>query len=138
MTKPLWYRWARVYVTGFSIVATGVLLYNYTVPTDEELIARFLPENRANYERNRKLRQLEQQELMRIAQETAASKDPVWKTGKIQLPFEKDTRGIDPKLVDKPAFFQQEQDDVRRQEVDRARAELAEAEQLKKKKWWFW
>lgn len=140
MTKPLWYRWARVWVTGFSIVGTGVLLYNYTVPTDEELIAKFSPEIRANYERNKALRQKEQEELMKIARETAKSNDPIWMTGKIASPFEKDTRGVDPKLVDATKFFQDEQDSRRKAEIAAADAELLEAEKLaaqQKKRWWW-
>lgn len=140
MSKPLWYRWARVWLTGFAIVGTGVLLYKYTVPTDEELIARFSPEVRANYERNKALRQKEQEELMKIAQETAKSNDPIWMTGKIASPFEKDTRGVDPKLVDPGKFFQAELEAKRRAEVAAANAELIETERLvseSKKKWWW-
>lgn len=137
--KPLWRIWARVYVTGAAIIGTGVLLYKYTVPTDEELIARFSPEIRADYERNRKLRQQEQQELMKIVKETYKSNDPVWKTGPIKSPFEKDTRGVDPHLVDKTTFFKSLEDEKRKQEVEKANAELAETEQLMnkpKKSWW--
>ncbi|GEQ69332.1 hypothetical protein JCM33374_g3003 [Metschnikowia sp. JCM 33374] len=76
-------KWVRMLTAGGSIVGTGVLLFKYTVPTDEELIARFSPEIRAEYERSKALRQKEQQELMKIAQETAKSNDPIWKTGKI-------------------------------------------------------
>lgn len=139
MEKPLWYRWARVWVTGFSIIGTGVLLYKYTVPTDEELIARFSPEVRANYEKNRALRQKEQEELMKIAQETAKLNDPIWKTGRIASPFEKDTRGVDPKLVDATQFFADQQETERRAEAAAASAELRETEQLveqAKKSWW--
>lgn len=142
MEKPLWYRWARVYVTGFSIVATGVLLFKYTVPTDEELIARFSPDIRADYERNKALRQKEQQELMSVVQETMRSNDPIWKAGKIKSPFERDTRGVDPRLVDTRKFFLEQDEERRRQEVAAASAELAETEQLvaqsKKRRWWLW
>lgn len=139
MTKPLWYRWARVWVTGGSIIGFGVLCFKYTTPTDEELIARFSPEVRANYERNKALRQKEQQELMLIARETAKSNDPIWKTGKIMSPFEKDGRGVDPKLVDAVQFFKDEEESRRREEVAQASAELAETEKLvkeKKSRWW--
>lgn len=141
MTKPMWYKWARVWVTGASIVGTGVFLFKYTVPTDEELIAKFSPEIRADYERNKSLRQKEQQELMKIVQETAKSNDPIWKTGKIKSPFEKEGRGVDPHLVDKVKFFKDEEDARRKEEVARANEELMETEQLvsqSKKRWWWW
>lgn len=136
------YRWVRVWSWGIGIVGTGVLLYTYTVPTEEELIARFSPEVRANYEKNKALRQKEQEELMKIARETANSNDPIWKTGKIASPFERDTRGVDPKLVDASQFFQHEDETKKRAEVAIADAELLETEKLmaqsKKKKWWWW
>lgn len=136
-----WYKWVRVWGWGSGIVGTGVLLYNFTVPTDEELIAKFSPEVRANYEKNKELRQKEQEELMKIARETAKSNDPIWKTGKIASPFERDTRGVDPKLVDAAKFFQEEEESKKRAEVAEADAELLETEKLmaqSKKKWWWW
>lgn len=126
--KPLWYRWTRVGVVGFSIIATGSLLFKYTVPTDEQLIAKFSPEIRAEYERNREVRQKEQQELMKIAKETAASNDPIWKTGKIKSPFEKDGRNTDPKLVDIEKYNRERGDEFKRLEVEKAQQELKEAE----------
>ncbi|KAM9918022.1 hypothetical protein OXX59_008952 [Metschnikowia pulcherrima] len=134
-------RWARMLGTGVSIVGTGVLLFKYTVPSDEELIARFSPEIRAEYERGKSLRQKEQEELMKIAQETAKSNDPIWKTGKIASPFEKDTRGMDPKLVDVQNFYQEKELNKRKQEVELANAELLETEKLvaqSKKSWLPW
>lgn len=140
MVKPLWYRWARVYATGGAIIGTGVLLYTYTVPTDEQLVAAFSPEIRANYERNRALRQREQEELMKIVQETAQSNEPIWKTGRITSPFEKETRGQDPRLVDQKVFFHEQELAKKREEVAAADAELAETEALiaKPKGWWRW
>ncbi|KAM9889729.1 hypothetical protein OXX80_010902 [Metschnikowia pulcherrima] len=134
-------KWARMLGTGVSIVGTGVLLFKYTVPSDEELIARFSPEIRAEYERGKSLRQKEQEELMKIAQETAKSNDPIWKTGKIASPFEKDTRGMDPKLVDVQNFYQEKELNKRKQEVELANAELLETEKLvaqSKKSWLPW
>lgn len=136
--KPLWYRWTRVGVVGFSIIATGSLLFKYTVPTDEQLIAKFSPEIRAEYERNREIRQKEQQELMKIARETAASDDPIWKTGRIKSPFEKDGRNTDPKLVDIEKYNRERGDEFKKLEVERAQQELREAEELvSQKKGWF-
>lgn len=141
MEKPLWYRWARIGVVGSSIVGAGVLLFKYTTPTDEQLVARFLPEIRRDYERNRELRQLEQQELMKVAQATAASSDPIWKTGKIPNPWERDTRNADPQLVDAVGFHRQQADDYKRQQIEAAAREVRETERLvaeKKKRWFLW
>ena len=136
--KPLWYRWARVGVVGFSIIATGSLLFKYTVPSDEQLIAKFSPEIRAEYERNKEIRQKEQQELMKIARETAASDEPIWKTGRIKSPFEKDGRNTDPKLVDIEKYNREQGDEFKKMEVERAQQELREAEELaSQKKGWF-
>lgn len=139
MEKPLWYRWARVPLSGFLIIGTGVFLYYKIVPTDEELIKRFSPEVRAQYERNKELRQKEQQELMRIVQETAKSNEPIWKTGPITSPFEKDTRGKAPVLVDRNAYLQEKEQQKQAQEVDEAKAQYLETEKLfaqKKLSWW--
>ena len=76
--KPLWYRWARVYFAGACIIGTGVLLYQTIRPSDEKLISQFSPEIRAEYERNKELRQKEQQRLMEIVKQTAASNEPIW------------------------------------------------------------
>ncbi|CAK7895766.1 assembly factor Cbp4p [[Candida] anglica] len=139
--KPLWYRWARVGFMGASIIGTGVLLFKYTTPTDEELIARFSPEVRREYDRNRALRQQEQQQLMNIAKETAASNDPIWKTGKIKSPYERETRNTDPKLVDPEKFFQKQAEDFKKQEIKKAEQDFQEAETLlaqQKKSWFKW
>lgn len=141
LERPLWVRWARVFVVGGCIIGTGVLLFKYTTPTDEELIARFSPEVRANYEKNKALRQKEQQELMLIAQETAKSNDPIWKAGRIKSPFEKEGRGVDPRLVDAVAFHKKEAQEFQKQKVERAGDELEEAQKLlseKKRSWWGW
>lgn len=125
-------------VVGFSIIATGSLLFKYTVPTDEQLIAKFSPEIRAEYERNKEIRQKEQQELMKIARETAASDEPIWKTGRIKSPFEKDGRNTDPKLVDIEKYNRERGDEFKKMEVEMAQQELREAEELEsKKKGWF-
>lgn len=141
-TKPLWYRWAKVPLTGGAIIGTGVFLYYTIIPTDEELISRFSTEVRAQYERDKELRQKEQQELMRIVQETAKSNEPIWKTGRITSPFEKETRGKVTTLVDPNDLYQQKEDAKRAQEVSDAQAQFLETERLvaeQKKSWWkFW
>lgn len=139
--QQVWYKWARIFFTGSCIIGTGVILFNTTVPTDEELIARFSPEVRASYEHNKALRRKEQEELMKIVKETAASNNPVWMTGSIASPFEKETRGLDPKLVDKELFHRQRAEDFKRLEVEQASKDLEEAELLaksSKKSWWSW
>lgn len=129
-------------LVGGAIIGTGVFLYCTIIPTDEELISRFSPEVRAQYERNKELRQKEQEELMRIVQQTAKSNDPIWKTGRITSPFEKDTRGKTTTLVNPNDLYQQKEDAKREQEVKDAQAQVLETERLvaeKKNSWWkFW
>lgn len=89
MERSLFMRWAKVYAMGGGIIGSGVLLYKYSRPTDEELISRFSPEVRREYESNKRLRQEEQRQLMKIVQESSGSKDPIWKTGPLESPFER-------------------------------------------------
>ncbi|WPK27071.1 hypothetical protein PUMCH_004443 [Australozyma saopauloensis] len=142
MEKPLWYRWAKVPFVGTLIIGTGVVLYNTIIPTDEDLIKLFSPEIRANYERNKALRQKEQEELMRIVQETAKSNDPIWKTGPIVSPWDKETKGKVTQLVNTKTFYQEIEDEKRKKEIDQAKEQFLETEQLvaqSKKSWWkFW
>ena len=139
---PIWLRWVRVFAIGGAIAGSGFVLYAYTTPTDEQLIARFSPEVRANYEKNRLLRQREQQELMKIVQETSKSNDPAWKTGKIKSPFERDTRGIDPKLVNIQEFEQELARKYQQEQLQKSDAEFEETQKLldaQRKPWWkFW
>ncbi|KAH3679783.1 hypothetical protein WICPIJ_008541 [Wickerhamomyces pijperi] len=141
MERPLWFRWARVWAVGFSIVGTGVLLFKYTTPTEEELIARLSPELRAQYEREKGLRRKEQEELMKIVQQTAASNDPIWKTGSIQSPWDRNYEKVNLKEKYERELAQKEQMD----EIERVRLELETAqaktrertdEELKKKGSW--
>ncbi|CUM63162.1 uncharacterized protein PRCAT00000729001 [Priceomyces carsonii] len=138
--RPLWVSWARVFLTGAGIIGTGVVLYKYTVPTDDQLIASFSPEIRAEYERDREFRQKEQQAVMDNARETAASDNPIWMAGKIKSPFDKDTRGMDPQLVDYELFRKLKNDDFKQEQIKRAQEDLAETEKLssKKRSWWSW
>lgn len=137
--KPLWYRWARVYFYGGCIIGSGVLAYNYIRPTDEELIARFSPEVRADYEKNKELRQLEQQRLMEIVKKTSQSNEPIWKTGPLANPFEKDVKNTY-KLVDEQKFFKEQSDSELKSTLSSAQKELEETEKLSKKKpfWKLW
>lgn len=137
--KPLWYRWARIVVYSGSVAASGFILFHFTVPTDEELIARFSPEVRADYERNKEFRRKEQEELMKLVRLTAALNDPIWKTGQIKSPFERDSRGVDPKLVDQELFHKKIADDFKKSQIEKAESELQEAEHLSvqsAKRWW--
>lgn len=120
-------------------MSTGVVLFKYTVPTDEQLIASFSPEVRADYEKNRRLRQEEQKALMEIVKKTAALNDPIWKTGSIKSPLERDGRNVDPKLVDPEALLKDSAAEYNRAQAEKANEQLAETERLlekKKKRWW--
>lgn len=126
-----------MYFAGGCIIGTGVLLYIYTTPTDEELIASFSPEIRADYEKNRELRQQEQMEVMKIAQKTAKSNDPIWKTGPIGSPFEKEQRNLSQQMVDQQLFFNERAKKEHMDEIQKAQLEIDEAKKLAgKKPWW--
>lgn len=106
-------------VWGGGIIGLGVVLFKYTVPTDEELFARMSPEIRAQVEAQRALRQREQQELMELVKRTSASNEPVWKTGGLYSPWE----GTGNKLeVDKVALERELAQDRARSELERAKA----------------
>lgn len=147
MERPLWVRWLRVWAIGGVIIGGGALLYKYTTPTDEELINSLSPELRLQYERERKLRQAEQQELMKIVKETSQSDKPIWKTGAIQSPWEKN--GETP-VKNRDQFQRLKADQVQKEELHRIREELATIRQQtktetgdivndKSKNWWkFW
>lgn len=85
-------------IYGGGIIGTGYLLFKYTVPTPEELLARMSPELRSKVEAERGLRELEQQKLMEIVKQTSASNEPIWKTGDLYNPWEKTGKQL---LVDK-------------------------------------
>ncbi|KAK6460537.1 hypothetical protein DFJ63DRAFT_289921 [Scheffersomyces coipomensis] len=141
-TKPLWYRWARVYFAGTCIIGSGVLLYKYTTPTDEELIAAFSPEIRAEYEQNKAARKREAEELFKIMKQTSSSNDPIWKTGPIGSPFEKDQRNLSQTLIDYEQFKKDSGNDFKKDEIEQAKLQLIETEKLKQQQksssWWNW
>ncbi|KAI3406836.1 CBP4 [Candida oxycetoniae] len=143
--KPLWYRWARVYFAGGCIVGVGVLLYKTIIPTDEQLISQFSPEIRAHYEQNKELRELEQEKLIEIVKKTSASNDPIWKTGPIGSPLEKDQRNLSLQLVDKELFHQTKAKEAQQREISQSLEDIKEVEKLLNEKkrlngkhWWKW
>lgn len=137
-------RWAKVYIVGGAIIGSGVLLYKYSRPTDEELINRFSPEVRKEYERNKNLRQEEQKELMKIVQQSASSKDPIWKTGPLESPFERgNTTPYSSNAILERAKRQdverreREEMDIVRQNLQTLHKQQQEEESLKTNKpWW--
>ncbi|SCU96639.1 LANO_0E13982g1_1 [Lachancea nothofagi CBS 11611] len=143
MERPLWLRWLRVYAFGGAIIATGAVLFKYTTPTDEELIKALSPELRLQFERERQLRQAEQQELMKIVRETAKSDDPIWKTGSIDSPWERNSS-----QQSREQFQRLKAEEIQREELQRIRGELQQIRQesvvkthesVQKQNWWkFW
>lgn len=144
MERPLWVRWLRVWAVGGAIIGAGALLFKYTTPTDEQLINSLSPELRLQYERERNLRQAEQKELMKIVKETSQSDRPIWDTGAIQSPWEKN---VDPQSKGRQNFEQLKAEQVQKEELDRIRNELTqireqtssktgEIVQGKNKSWW--
>ncbi|GMM30933.1 Cbp4 protein [Martiniozyma asiatica (nom. inval.)] len=98
MSTPMLKMLKSTIIYGGGIIGLGVVLFKYTVPTEEELLARMSPEVRAKVERERALRQLEQQRLMEIVQITSKSNEPIWKTGELYNPWEKTGQHL---LIDK-------------------------------------
>lgn len=124
MERSLFWRWVRVYAVGGSIVGSGLLLYKYSRPTDEELISKFSPEVRREYEANKKLREEEQRELIKIVQESANSKDPIWKTGPLQSPFERGNLGSYSNNTVLERAKRQQLERREQEEIDRVRQNL--------------
>ncbi len=81
-------RWSRVWGVGIAIIGSGVLLFKYTTPTKEQMIAKLSPELREQYYREREMRIAEHWELMEKVKKTAASNDPAWMTADIKAPWE--------------------------------------------------
>lgn len=122
---------------------TGVLLFKYTTPTEEELINSLSPELRAQYEREKGLRRREQEELIKIVKQTSASNDPIWMTGPIKSPWDKDNKMVNLKEKYEKELAEKNQSD----ELERVQRELEIAqektrretdEQLKKRTWFSW
>lgn len=141
MSSSGFLRWGKVFAAGGSIVLAGVLLFKYTTPTNEQLIQALSPELRLQYERERNLRQAEQQELMKIVQQTMKSNDPIWKSGSVENPWEKDNGS----RATKDQFQRMKADQVQKEELERIRQELGKIRTeslnetdkiVSKKSWW--
>lgn len=101
-------------IWGGGIIGLGVVLFKFTVPTEEELLNKMSPEIRAQVERNRELRQQEQKMLMEIVKGTAASNEPIWKTGELFNPWEGSGSKL---LVDKVNFEKQQSENKQKEEL---------------------
>jgi hypothetical protein len=113
MSSPNMIMLKQTLIWGGGIIGLGVLLFKFTVPTEEELLQRMSPEIRARVERNRELRQEEQKMLMEIVKKTAKSDQPVWKTGELFNPWEGTGNKL---LVDKVDFEKQQA--MKKQQTD--------------------
>ncbi|KAG7827966.1 hypothetical protein KL920_004216 [Ogataea angusta] len=136
-----WLLWKRSLITGGGIIGSGVLLYIFTTPTEEQLVAKLSPELRADYERNKELRRKEQEMLMEIVKQTAASNDPVWKTGPIVSPWDRDfTPSRESLLVKRERFEKEQAEKKQREELERLKADakLVQADENKGRGWKFW
>lgn len=134
-------------MVGGSITGLGVVLFKFTTPTDEQLIAKMSPEVRAQYERERGLRRKEQEELIRIVKQTSASNDPIWMTGPIKSPLE--ARGEQMKVREqreRELADQRQQEELIniRKQIEEAQAKAhvenqkAEAASASGKSWFGW
>lgn len=126
MSSPTMLMLKHSLIWGGGIIGLGVLLFKFTVPTDEQLLQKMSPEIRAQVEKNRELRQREQELLMEIVKKSAKSDEPIWKTGDLYNPWE----GTGGKLmVDKVALEREQADQKQMQELSKLKEQ---AQQLKK------
>lgn len=107
-------------IWGGGIVGLGVVLFKFTVPTEEELLQKMSPEIRAQVEKNRELRQEEQRILMEIAQKSAKSDQPIWKTGELYNPWEGTGNKL---LIDKVEYEREQAFIKQKSELDRLKEE---------------
>lgn len=125
MFTPKVKAWLKVYATGAAIIGSGVWLYNNVVPTPEKLLEEFSPELREKYFREKELRELEQRELIKIVKKTMKSNDPIWKTGPIKSPWERDSLIVDKaKEQQQDAFKEEKGQSLELKELQKIRSEL--------------
>lgn len=133
--------WKRFIIYGGGIIGTGVLLFKFTTPTDEQLIARLSPELKLDYLKNRELRRKEQEELIKLVKKTSASNDPIWRTGDLKSPWERDGSGKS-MLVVKEEFNKAQAQELQKMEIEASKLAyenlLKQKEQQESKKRWFW
>ncbi|QPG74793.1 hypothetical protein FOA43_002127 [Brettanomyces nanus] len=98
-------------IWGGGIIGLGVVLFKFTTPSPEQMLAQMSPELRADVEKNRELRMKEQEELIKVVKRTSASNDPIWKTGDIQSPWDPDFKKTSESML------------VKKQAIEKARAE---------------
>lgn len=125
-------------MASVGIMGTGLLLYNFTTPTDEELISRLSPELKQEYYKNRELRRQEQAALMEIVKKTSKSDDPIWKTGELAAPWG-DAPGKK-MLVAKEQFERDQAEQFQREKIQQLKEAVQETEALEttKSSWKFW
>ena len=126
MSSPTMMMIKHSVIWGGGIIGLGVLLFKFTVPTDEELLSRMSPEIRAQVEKNRELRQREQELLMEIVKKSSKSNEPIWKTGDLYNPWEGTGGKI---IIDKVALEREQADNKQMKELDKLKEQ---AEALKK------
>lgn len=120
MSSPTMLMLKHTVIWGGGIVGLGVLLFKFTVPTEEELLQKMSPEIRAQVERNRELRQEEQRLLMEIAKKSAKSDEPIWKTGELYNPWEGTGRKL---LIDKVNYEKEQALKKQKSELDKLKEE---------------
>lgn len=146
MEKSVLIRWLKVWAAGGGIIGSGLLLFKYTTPTDQELINSLSPELRDQYYKQKNLRQEEQRRLIEIVKQTSQSKDPIWKTGPFDAPWagKQNMKEVFDDIEKKDAFNKQKQDleeimldlDALRRESELKTQQIVEE---KRKNWWkFW
>ncbi|ODV95131.1 hypothetical protein PACTADRAFT_16669 [Pachysolen tannophilus NRRL Y-2460] len=124
--------WKRSLIACGSIIGTGVLLYKFTTPSEEQFLASLSPELKAEYEKNKDLRRKEQEELMKIVKQTSSSDNPVWYTGSLVSPWEKNPDGTkrESLLVAKEKYEKEQAAIKQREAIAKSKLELEENEKL--------
>ncbi len=134
--------WAKAIFWSSSIVALGFILLKYATPDSEKLLKEMSPDVRRQVEENKELRMKEQEELMKIVKKTAASKDPIWKTGPIKSPWDPDyKRTAESSLVSKQKLEKMKASEEQKAKLAKLKNQQALTEDIEKKdkatKRWF-
>ncbi|VEU22411.1 DEKNAAC103361 [Brettanomyces naardenensis] len=136
-------QWIRSLAWGGGIVGLGYVLFKFTTPTPEQLLAKMSPELRADVEKNRALRMKEQEELIKVVKETSKSNDPIWMTGSIANPWDKDfKKTADSLLVKKQDFERARAEEKQKKVLSALKEDIKKTEELeakeKERRGWFW
>lgn len=119
-------KWIGSLFACFGTIIGGTCLVLALQPTDEELISKFSPENRRNYEMNKEFRRKEQEKLIEIVKETSKSNRPIWDTGPIPSRMEVSTLNKNYEIFDYDKFMKIEAQKLQQNEISKAHKDVVE------------